>query len=389
MSRSQHRVPRSRSRWTGIRSVAVLLFQVSLLAALPPFASAARAQEDEPEESEQTRLQVHGFLSQAYAVSDGDTILGITDSGTTDYRSAALQLRYRMSDRGSFALQLAHERLGESFRADLQDDVELDWIFYHHRLGDYTDLKVGRVPIPRGIFNEILDVGTALPFYRPPLDLYGESAFVSEAIDGAVLSHSLSLDAGWLVEVDGYYGGWSTYETTGDQVAEATVGDAVGGQLWVLPPITGLRVGLAAQTYLVEEGLLRPPGTKDRWDVWVGSVEWNRPRFVVRAEVLEGDSPTATYRAYYGQVGVRLTRDLTLNAQVERADLDVPPIGLNDLEYDRTETVGLAYAFSSDLVAKAEVHRSEGYFHVEDPAPSLFGPPEEATYGILSLSVSF
>lgn len=340
-------------------------------------------------EDETPRLRVHGFLTQAYAASDGEQVVGIPESGTTDYRTAALQLRYRMSDAGAFVIQLAHERLGKSPRAGLRDDVELDWIFYRHRLGDYTEVKVGRIPIPQGLFNEIRDVGTALPFYRPPQSVYGESAFATESVDGAVLSHSLFLGPDWLVDLDAFYGGWEFVESLdGETFVEARVEDALGLQVWARPPVPGLRLGLSAQTYLLSEGI-RPPGEKERWRAWTGSLEWSTRRLVARAEYHE-TSGDADYTAYYGQVGVRLTPRLTLNLQVERAELAFEssriPVGPR---FEDTEVAGFSYAFNSDVVAKVEVHRTEGHFRSEAPGFSFFGPPADVTYGIVSLATSF
>lgn len=152
----------------------------------------------------------------------------------------------------------------------------------------------------------------------------------------------------------------------------------------------GLRVGLAGQTFEVSEGLLRPPGEEERWRVWTASIEWRFRRVILRAEGVDSHASTSDYRGYYAQAGIHLTPELTLNLQVEAADLQIDSPGLVlDLDYDRSEGVGMSYAFSSNLVGKTEVHHSEGYFHVEDPQPSFFGDPRETVYGILSLAVSF
>src|SRR6185295_2209749 len=98
-------------------------------------------------------ITVHGFLTQAYASTDGHQFVGITEGGTTDYRSAALQLRADMTRKDSFAILIAHERLGESPVMSFRDEVELDWLFYEHRFAS-SAVKVGRVQIPFGIYNE-------------------------------------------------------------------------------------------------------------------------------------------------------------------------------------------------------------------------------------------
>jgi hypothetical protein len=79
-----------------------------------------------------SKLSIHGYLNQAFAISDGYQYLGINDNGTADYRTAALQFRYAVTDQDQLVLQLSHERLGDSKINDLHDDVEWDWAFYQH-----------------------------------------------------------------------------------------------------------------------------------------------------------------------------------------------------------------------------------------------------------------
>ena len=127
--------------------------------------------------------------------------------------------------------------------------IELDWAFYERRLADNTSIKVGRVQIPLGIFNEIRDVGTILPFYRPPFVMYREGTFTSETVDGVVLSHTFAAESDWSLDFDVYGGEWELVETDFQvETAEpfiARAEDAWGVQLWLNTPLSGLRFGLA------------------------------------------------------------------------------------------------------------------------------------------------
>jgi hypothetical protein len=53
------------------------------------------------------KLSVHGFLSQAYgqAADSSATVIGITKDGTTDYRTAAIQFSYALTEKDRFLLQ--------------------------------------------------------------------------------------------------------------------------------------------------------------------------------------------------------------------------------------------------------------------------------------------
>src|SRR6185295_6913288 len=154
------------------------------------------------------RLEVHGYLSQAFAVSDGNQILGIPSTGTFDYRTAALQLRAAASPDDTFVIQASQDRLGQSPVTDARPDVELDWVFYERRLGDAFSARVGKVRIPFGIYSEVRYVGPLLPFFRAPNALYGEGSYTFDSLTGAVVTAHVSPDPDWSVDVDVYGGEW-------------------------------------------------------------------------------------------------------------------------------------------------------------------------------------
>ncbi len=60
------------------------------------------------------RLSIHGYLTQGFAISDGGSLFGITEDGTTDYRNAALQFRYALSSNDNVTLQLSHRSQAQS-----------------------------------------------------------------------------------------------------------------------------------------------------------------------------------------------------------------------------------------------------------------------------------
>ena len=134
-------------------------FVLPLLAVLPVLLTTLSAQ---------SKLNIHGYLTQAYAISDGNKIFGISPHGSADYRNLALQFRYDANPSNTIVFQFSHERLGSTPIMLLKEDVELDWGFFEHRFRNAISIKVGKIQIPLGIYNEIRDVGVLLPFYRLP-----------------------------------------------------------------------------------------------------------------------------------------------------------------------------------------------------------------------------
>ncbi|MEM9558554.1 MAG: hypothetical protein AAGC60_30155 [Acidobacteriota bacterium] len=381
------------------------------------------------QESDRDKFQVHGFLTQAYADASfaeggvstplaSELTLGIPEDGTTDYRFLALQFRYEITDKDIVIVQLSSRRLGDSPIQTVEDEIELDWAFYERRLTENTSLKVGRVQIPLGIFNEIRDVGTILPFYRPSFVFYSEGSFTSETVDGILLSHTFFSETDWSLDADVYYGEFDLIEaTSGFAEAPAVIAraeDAYGGQLWLNTPVLGLRFGAGFQQRDVTEGLegvFRPvDGASDFDDYWF-SVDAVFNKWVARAEwrEIEGvlDSPlfgfvsTATQTNSYAQLGYHFTDKIRLYVQAEYADIEnVSSSFTRPQEFDDRRDYGIAlnYLFSPNVVAKLEYHEYSDETGILTPVftpgglrfePGTIGTTGDGNYSILSLAVSF
>lgn len=344
----------------------------------------------EPAES---NLTIHGYLTQAYANSHGGQILGIPDDGTTDYRTAALQFRYKMNPQDTFVLQLSHERLGESPLQALKGDVKMDWIFYQHQLLESLYVKVGKIPIPAGIYNEILDVGTLLPFYRPATQFYGEVAFSAETVDGIDLYHSMQLGNGWELQTDVYAGEWDFVYVVNGVITPVRSKSGLGFQFWLQTPVEGVRVGLGGNRTTDHGVPIVAPGEKQYQKDLHASLDADFERFLVQAEYRKSESRNHVFVDYYGLVGIKLIGNLTLNTMLEVANLDlpttvVPGLDFNDIKLHKDYTIGLNYKFRPDVVVKVEQHWLKT-LNTEDPLVPLFMDPIKAQYYIVSLSTSF
>ena len=382
-----------------------------------------------------SKLTVHGYLTQAYAeakFSEGgfanptaeEIIFGIPEDGTFDYRTMAIQFRYEATPKDIMIVQLSSRSLGDSPINDTEDEIELDWAFYERRLTNYTSLKVGRVQIPLGIFNEIRDVGTVLPFYRPPFVIYREGSFTSETVDGLALAHTFNPDGAWSIDFDVYGGQYELLEansfTPTDPPAIATAEDVIGFQLWLNSPFDGLRFGASGQVRDVtggQEGLFRPFGKATRLETLQLSFDLNLEQFVGRVEYRIDDADPdevffgARFDAYYVQLGYHpaAVPKFRIYAQAEFLDVSqdsedfIPPFGVpatRDLDTSLRQeyAVALNYFFSPSVVLKAEHH-----FDVDSDQLTLMpiftptGPAlqplvrtaEGGEYTIISLSASF
>lgn len=353
------------------------IFALALLglAGLP---ATAGAQSDSP-------LQVHGYMTQAYGVAHGGTFAGIPEGGTADYRNLAIQFRYAMSDKDNLTFQFSHRRLGSNPIVVGEPDVKLDWAFYGRNFGA-ASVRVGRIPIPAGIYNEVRDVGVVLPLYRAPFNFYLEGAFTSETVDGLVASYQFFQGGPWSVDVSGYAGRYDMINRAdigGTYVPVPTeVNQVYGGQAWVNTPVTGVRFGGGASSQNVKAG----PFAGD-WTEWHASADVSLSRVVTRAEYRAFNLPVLQYVAYYGYVGLNVTSQLTLHGQADFADLtyqSLPTVAMN-----KAYTAGVSFAFRPNLVLKGEMTFTNGYWADAPVVDPTVDSPASVNYALISLSTAF
>jgi hypothetical protein len=342
------------------------------------------------------KLQFHASLDWGYGLSDGLPVFGINHQGTTDYKTIAVQFRYLLDDKDQFVTQLLSLSLGTSPMAATQPTIEPVWAYYQHKEGDWT-FKIGRDPLPRGIYNEVRRIGTLLPFYRVGSDVYQETL---EYIDGVVVSRRFDLGHDWSLEGNAFAGGTDLKallpSSPGVGVIQARLENLYGGQLWVNTPIKGLRAGAFASAYQI-------PGTNPSLTT-LYSLDGNFEHFFVRGEYTEFSSkgPKSDYTSWYGMGGIKLGDKVTLATQYMVANryISFPaPIAPMTVQLSTDVSEGIAYAPSANVAFKFEVHRHMGYsFDTNVPTfvpptgpPFVMGlaPASKANYLLASVALSF
>ncbi len=324
------------------------------------------------------RLSVHGYLTQGFARASKLPLYGLTDTTTSDYRSAALQLGFDVSPKDRLVVQVSHRRLASSPLAGFEANIEVDWAFYQRTLGPIV-VRAGRFPLAGGIYNEVRDVGTVLPMFRAPYQIYPDGF---ETVDGLSASHDVSLGT-WSLESSLYWGGIEYKNVfqapTGANPIMYRFENSVGGQLWLTTPIDGLRVGVSAIGWKFQ-------GNSDH--TMMASIDGNFDRYLVRAEYKAGKLGDYYATFAYAQGGVKLIEKLQLVGQYELARLETRgPIPVADKTVARDAALGLNYKISPNLVLKLEQHDVKGYWF--DRFVNPLGPAAKSRYGIASVSVSF
>jgi hypothetical protein len=328
------------------------------------------------------RLSLHGFLTQAYGDATDAPLFGIPEDGTADLRSAALQARFSFTRDAQAVVQVSHRRLGQSLMADMENTVELDWLYYAHRFGG-AQVRAGRIPMPRGLFNETREVGVILPFYRASKAFYSEGV---RTVDGALIGYQRPL-GDWGIETSAFYGSFEIrtqfVDATGLAVTRSDWEHALGGQLIVNTPVPGLRAGATLQ-----RAEAKASDATNR--IWTASVDGTFDRSFARAEYQLYHQPQAIdYEAYYLQGGFNVVGGLWVNTQLEWNNNTYLMPGMNGHQVAaiRDYALGLSYRWSPQLVLKVEGHDFKGY-ELDRPVNPM-GPAEGTRYFIFSVSTAF
>jgi len=340
------------------------------------------------------QLTFYGYINQAYGVSGQTPIQGLNKDATTDYRSAAVQLRFAISPNDNFVVQALTRSRGTNPLSADPGVVSVDWAFYHHRF-DATSIRVGRIPAPFGFLAETREVGTLLPFYRAPAGYYLEAI---RNLDGMTVTNQHSVIGGQL-ETTIFGGGTSgtllTWVPPGLPfsyvLTKARFERLIGAQMVYSTPIEGIRLlgGISSLRFL-DTTKVQTAGPAVQLALVNAGIDARFDRVFARGETRrsKNGSNAKTYN-YYFQTGVRPLENLWINAQGDFGTVDnyVPATdSYANRMMSADRALSLSYSFASNIVGKMEQHWAsggiDGYV-----APTAVLPL--AHYSIASLAVSF
>lgn len=344
----------------------------------------------------------HGSLAVGYGKSDGLGVFGVPKDGTFDYRAIALQFGYKFDSNDRVVVQLLNRGIGTSPLKTILPELYPVYAFYERKAAGFT-FKVGRNPLPRGIFNEVRFIGTLLPLFRE--SLYMETL---ESIDGLVVSKSFELGKDWAIDANVIAGEFDVKyflpTAKAPVVGAFRAQNSLGTQLWLRTPIKGLRLGTFADRFDI-----RPTGTEAKSPpqfMRMFSLDGDFSKGFVRGEYQKltsgQDSKRSSFNNWYAQAGIKPTEKLTLlteynqTKQLLKFPTPIPAINLN-LQNDLA--VAVNYTLSGNVKYKFELHRADGYSY-DSAVPTLIPPTKapfvmtpapcsKAVYGILSIAVAF
>mgnify|MGYP001553280667 FL=1 len=200
-------------------------------------------------------IQVGGFFSQGFLASSANNYLGETSHGTFDFREYALNASYAVG-RWRVGAQAFGQKLG-----DYGDDrISLDWAMVDYQAAQWLGFRAGRVKMPRGLYNEALDLDSVRPFVLLPQSIYDNRLRdFNASFDGVMIYGNFGLKRFGSLDYTLYGGdtpikadsGASDFFNTDSPFKNLSIGIGAlgGGTLFWNTPIHGLRAGYSHTTY--------------------------------------------------------------------------------------------------------------------------------------------
>jgi hypothetical protein len=373
---------------------ATLFLGLCLLMGVPGTACAFSLKDD---------LYINGFLSQGYIKSHNNNIFGETRDGSFQINEFGLTVNAKLTDRLRAGFQLLSRDLGE----EGNNKIILDWGMLDYRHHDRFGVRIGKVKLPIGLYNQGRDSDFLRPMVFLPQSIYDENKrnLIVAATGGSVYG-ILPLGFAGDLSYQGYYGKVTFANDSGHargirslatniarQRNQTIVGfDAenrfvYGGALVYSPPIDGLRFGASYFTgkSRFTFDLRRADGTTGRGDgtgnnrhFVVFSGEYVRNNLTLSAEyseftgkrfILDVDVPDSRSQGGYVQLSYRVLEPLVVSVLYDVFYVDKNDRSGRNFESRRQPDylgwrkdlgLGLRWDVNNNLVLKAEWHKVDG-----------------------------
>lgn len=119
----------------------------------------------------QEPVEFHGFASQAFLWSHHNKYLAPdANKGSFQYNEVGLNAISQLTDNLRVGIQLFARNLGEFGK----DTVSIDWAYGDYRWRDWLGLRVGKIKLPLGLYNETRDVDSLRTNVLMPQAVYDE-----------------------------------------------------------------------------------------------------------------------------------------------------------------------------------------------------------------------
>jgi len=326
------------------------------------------------------RYSLRGFGGSAFGKTNNDNRFGYVASEAGDLNNY------------NFALNIAAQPVpklkihAQAFWGEDQREtrVRLDYVFTEWAHSPKFKVRLGKAPVPFGIYTEVYDVGTVRPFYLLPQFYEGPLGLIPKAYLGAGITGAAPLGDEWELQYDAF-GGELRFEPFQTDVVNGfdpatglpviatldsqIVGrEMVGGRLLLASPLKGFDVG-GTVFYLndvkqrIDGGDLEDYPVTDTGTHINARVQYQSGPFAARGEWFSVLADDADVRSYYLEASYKLGRHWQVAGQYEKSEILLPD-GDESIPdpIRRHESFGLAlnYWVSPEFVLKLNGYLVDG-----------------------------
>ncbi len=121
--------------------------------------------------SQTGKVDIHGFITQGYLMSDENNFLADTEgNGTFQYNEAGVNFASDVSERLRLGVQFIARDLGKAGNKE----VTIDWAVADYSVADWLNVRAGKCKISHGLYNYERDVDMLRTFVFLPQSVYTE-----------------------------------------------------------------------------------------------------------------------------------------------------------------------------------------------------------------------
>jgi hypothetical protein len=369
-------------------------------------------------------VDIHGFISQGFIYSNEYNYLATeTTGGSFEYNEVGINFSRQLTDGLRIGMQLFSRDVGDA----ANNKVSLDWAYGDYRHRDWLGLRIGRIKLPMGLYNETRDTDMLRTWIVMPQGIYSD--FERDnliALNGVGLYGNV--DARWAGNLD-YQFSMGTINSDPDNGfgklsaddlgglgsvnGQVKNGNTFNGALRWETPLPGFKLGytITNEERIEVPVLIEIPGTSVQIDtivegsgiIKVYSAEYSWNNLVMTAEYvikdlegeMEGVDLSKTTESYYLSAAYRFTDWFALGAYYaeyypDQDDKDGDDLEIEHRAWEKDLVLTLRFDINEYWIFKIEGHSVDGTARVflADNADNDFSE-DKWYYGAAKMSLSF
>ena len=323
------------------------------------------------------QIELHGYGYQDYVQANGNTYLGADGKGSWDNNFLGLVGAVNIN---------AKSKLWAQLQASSTDQNRFTWFFVDYQFSNQLRGHVGRVKLPMGLYNEIIDAKYLQVSQLEPLMYQGASDMVYDAYHGIGIDYDQDIADGNLVWQ--VYGGNINDYTFDPATSDAQDRRTFGGRITYNAPVDGLKFLLTLnRTQLqVISGGVRGGEIKDE-DRAMLSASYVTENYDLKAEYAHHKNFDATSLGYYVQAAYDLNDSWKPYVRYDYFTTDKSQKS-DPSFYQKTFMVGVEYKVGPGVSVRVEDHFNRGYA-LPAVEPDPFAGQPKTNWGLFVAGLNF